>query len=351
MDDIAVGLIGYGVGGAMFHAPFLAAVPRLRLAAIATGRQDQVRRDFADVRIYSTPDRLIADSGLDLVVISTPTATHAALAESALLAGKHVVVDKPFALAAAEASRLIELARSEKRFLSVYQNRRWDGDFRTVRRVIEKGRLGAVYSFESHIDRFRTEIKPGWREQPGAGSGILYDLGAHLIDQAIVLFGMPSAITADVMAQRPAARATDYFHLILDYGRLRVILHSSLLVREAGPRFAVHGDGGSFLKYGVDPQEGALNAGRRPGAPDWGRDHPEQYGLLVAADGTASQVETLPGAYQSYYEAVAAAILDGGPVPVDPADSRKGLELIELAMRSAAERRTVEVAGAKTAGR
>jgi scyllo-inositol 2-dehydrogenase (NADP+) len=341
MEEISVGLIGYGIGGLMFHAPFIAVAGGLRLAAIATSRSAEVARDFPSARVHPDADALIRDPGIDLVVISTPTATHYEIARAALEAGKHVVIDKPVAITASEADELIELAQRRGRVLSVYQNRRWDGDFRTVRRIIEQRRIGEAYYYEAHFDRFRPLIKDGWREEDGPGSGILYDLGAHLIDQSLVLFGMPDTVTADVLWQRPAARSVDYFHLVLDYGRRRVVLHASSLVREPGPHFAIHGDEGSFLKYGMDPQEDSLKAGARPGPPDWGRDNPEQYGLLVRADGIASRVETLPGGYERYYEAMAACLLEGAPVPVDPADSRNGLAIIEASMRSAKERRTI----------
>ena len=343
MEIISVGLIGYGIGGSLFHAPFIPVAKGLRLTAIATSRATEVARDFPAVRVHSGAHELIRDPGIDLVVISTPTATHYQIARAALEAGKHVVIDKPMAITAAEADELIELARGRARVLSVYQNRRWDGDFRTVRRVIDQRRTGDVYYYEAHFDRFRPSIKEGWREEEGSGSGILYDLGAHLIDQALVLFGMPGAVTADVLRQRPDARSVDYFHLVLDYGRQRVVLHASSLVREPGPHFAIHGGEGSFLKYGMDPQEDALKAGVRPGSPDWGRDNPEQFGLLVRADGAASRVETLPGGYERYYEDMAACLLEGAPVPVNPVDSRNGLAIIEASLRSAKERRTIEM--------
>lgn len=345
MGEISVGLIGYGIGGLIFHAPFLAVARGLRLEAIATSRRAEVERDFPSVRVHPNADALVRDPGIALAVVSTPSDTHFEIARAALEAGKHVVIDKPMAITVAEADFLIELAQSRGRVLSVYQNRRWDGDFRTVRRVIEEGRLGGIYHYEAHFDRFRPSIKTGWREQDGPGSGILYDLGSHLIDQALVLFGMPEAVTADVFLQRPGARSVDYFHLVLEYGSRRVVLHSSSMAREPGPHFAVHGDGGSFLKYGMDPQEDAIIAGGRPGRLGWGRDDPEQYGLLVRADGTASRIETLPGGYERYYEAMAACLLEGAPVPVDPMDSRNGLAIIEASLRSARERRTIRLNG------
>ncbi|WP_437953136.1 oxidoreductase [Sorangium sp. So ce296] len=338
---VYVGLVGYGLAGAVFHAPLIRAIPRLRLAAIATRREGQVMTDHSGVAVHPTPEVLIAEPGIDLVVIASPNETHVPLARAALEAGKHVVVDKPFTITSAEADELIALAARRGRLLSVFQNRRWDADFRTVRHCIEQGLLGEVASYEAHFDRFRPAIKQGWREEAAPGSGILYDLGAHLIDQALVLFGPPRAVTADLLAQRPEARTVDYFHLTLDYGRRRVIVRSSTLACEPGARFAVHGDGGSFLKYGIDGQEDALKAGKRPGAPEWGREDPRWFGTLVTATGERRAIESLPGAYEAYYEGIADAILDGAPPPVRAEEARDVIRIIEAAMQSSSERRTI----------
>src|SRR6201991_4786421 len=316
MQPISTGLIGYGTAGAFFHAPLIAAAEGLRLSAIGRRRSGAIRRDFSQGEGKEDPQALLADPAIQLVGIATPNETHAPLARAALEAGKHVVVDKPFTLNAAEAEVLIGLADQVGRKLSVFQNRRWDNDFLTVRRLVEDGRLGDIAYYEAHFDRFRPEIKQGWRETDVPGSGLLYDLGAHLIDQALVLFGMPRAITADVARQRAAAQADDYFHLVLDYGHRRAVLHASVLVRDPGPRYLVHGDGGSFVKYGIDGQEAALRDGRRPGSEGWGEDDPTLFGRFTAADGTATTIDTLPGRYTSFYEGVAAAIHDEAPLPV-----------------------------------
>jgi len=200
-----------------------------------------------------------------------------------------------------------------------------------------------VFHYEVHFDRFRPQIKAGWREEPRPGSGILYDLGAHLIDQSLHLFGMPRAVSADIIAQRDGAKVEDYFHVVLDYAPLRVILHSATLVPHPGPRFTVHGDGGSFLKYGLDGQEDALKQGLRPGDQQWGADQPEYFGELTPAGGATRKVETLRGGYEKYYELLADCLLTGTPPPVDARDSRNGLVVIEAAQRSAAERRTVDI--------
>jgi len=340
MQPIRTGLIGYGTAGAVFHAPLIAAASGLRLAAVASRRMNEIARDFPEAKAYENPQSLIDDPDIELVVVATPNETHAALARAALEAGKHVVVDKPFTLDAGEAEALISLADAVGRKLSVFHNRRWDSDFLTVRRLVDDGRLGEIAYYEAHFDRFRPEIKQGWRETKAPGAGLLYDLGAHLIDQALVLFGLPQAVTADVTRQRAAARADDYFHVVLDYGRRRAVLHASVLVRDPGPRYLMHGDGGSFVKYGIDAQEAALREGRRPGGEGWGEDDPALFGRFTDADGTVATIDSLPGRYTAFYDGVAAAIRDGAPLPVEAREARDVIRVIEAAQISARERRT-----------
>lgn len=339
---LSVGLAGFGTGGAVFHAPLITQVAGLRLAAVATRRREEVASALGtEVRVVASPMDLVRDPEIELVVVSTPTGSHFEVTRAALESGKHVVVDKPFTVSVAEADELIGMARRKGVLLTVYQNRRWDGDFRTVRRCVAEGRLGTVYHYEAHFDRFRPEIKGGWRDEAGAGSGILYDLGAHLIDQVLCLFGVPEAVSADVLSQREGAESVDYFHVVMQYGRRRAIVHSSTLVREPGPHFAVHGDGGSFLKYGMDVQEEALKAGGKPGDAGWGVDAPELWGTLVTAAGERCRVPTEPGCYECFYGEMERAIREGGRVPVDPMDSRNGLRVIEAAQESAASGRVV----------
>jgi scyllo-inositol 2-dehydrogenase (NADP+) len=339
MQQIRVGLVGYGFGGATFHAPLIGVIPELRLDAVVTTR----KTDLPNVRVLAAYNELLADSSIDLVVVSSPTPTHFEIARAALQAGKHVVIDKPFATSVNEANELIALAVSQNRSLSVFQNRRWDNDFLTVKKCIAEDTMGNIYHYEAHFDRFRPQRKGGWREEPMKGGGILYDLGAHLIDQALQLFGMPQAISADAFPQREGSAAIDYFHLVLHYGRRRAILHASNVVREPGPHFQIHGDRGSFIKYGMDSQEEALKSGTRPGAPGYGADAPAMYGHLTTADGNRQTIPTLTGAYQQYYAEIAAHLLRGAPIPVDPSDSRDGLKVIEAATKSAEERRIVDL--------
>ena len=334
MRSLSVGLLGFGLAGSVFHAPLILSEPRLRLKAVASSRIDDIRRAAPEAKA-TTAEAVIADPGIDLVVIATPNTSHAPLAREALLAGKHVVIDKPMATTAAEAGELIDLAKRQGRLLTVFQNRRWDNDFLTLRACLEKGEIGRPYHYEAHFDRFRPQIKQGWREQTLAGSGVLFDLGAHLIDQALTLFGMPDRILADVGAQRPDAQVDDWFHIVLGYGPMRAILHCGTVVCRPGPRFLLHGDRGSFLKHGMDGQEAALRAGRMPTGVDWGRDEPENHALLVQADGTERRVETLRGDYPAFYRGVAAAILDGAPPPVPAEQARDVLTVLEAVRKAA----------------
>ena len=342
--SVAVGLIGYGLAGRAFHAPLIDAVARLRLAAIATSRRADVAATWPGVRVADDPDALIADPSIDLVVVATPNATHAALARAALDAGKHVVVDKPLATDAAEAEALAATARAAGRVLSVFHNRRWDGDFLTVKRLLDDGALGRLALYEARWDRFRREQRAGWKDRPGPGSGLLPDLGSHLIDQALQLFGLPDALTADLAAQRDQGEVEDYFELTFHYGEMRAILSAATLVAAPRPRFALHGTAGSFVKPGLDPQEVWMASGRRPADPGYGEDDPASYGTFTAPNGAARRIPTDRGAYRCFYQGVADAILTGAPPPIDPADAIAGLRLIDLARRSAAEGRRIAVA-------
>ncbi|MBP2301232.1 oxidoreductase [Azospirillum picis] len=344
MRTLSVGLLGFGHAGSVFHAPLILAEPRLRLAAVGSSRADEIRSAVPGA-VATTAEAIIADPAIDLVVVATPNTSHAPLARAALQAGKHVVIDKPMATTAAEADELVDLAARQGLLLSVFHNRRWDNDFLTLRACLESGAVGRPYHYEAHYDRFRPRIKPGWRERSLAGSGVLFDLGAHLIDQALVLFGKPDRILADVASQRPDTLVDDWFHIVLGYGPMRAILHCGTVVCRPGPRFQLHGDGGSFLKYGIDGQEAALRAGQRPGGAGlggagwggagWGGDDPANHALLVAADGSEQRVETLAGDYPAYYRGIAAAILDGGAPPVTAESARDVLTVLEAVRKAA----------------
>lgn len=339
---IRVGLIGYGLAGASFHAPLIGAVSGMRLASVVSSRGAAVARDWPETTVAADASVLFADSAIDLVVIATPDHLHAPLAHAALEAGKHVVIDKPFVTDPADGTALIALAEARGLILSAFHNRRWDADFLTVQRVLAEGLLGDVVLAELRWDRFRPAIKQGWRETEGAG--LLNDLGPHLLDQVLQLFGAPEAVSADLATQRSAATTEDYFELTLFYGERRVIVSAATLLAQPRPRFALHGTGGSFVKHGIDPQEAVLRSGQPPSTPGFGEDAPEAYGILTAADGSTRTVPSERGDWLRYYEGVVAAISTGAAAPVAAREALAVMELIALARRSAAEGRRLPFA-------
>lgn len=337
---IRTGLIGFGLGGTAFHAPLIAAVDGLELAAVATSRANSVRAAYPDAAITDA-DALISDPAIDLVVISTPNPTHFPLAQAALAAGKHVVVDKPLTPSAAAAEALIAQAASSGRLVVPFHNRRWDSDFLAVRALVESDRLGEILLFEAHWDRFRPDLAQAWKEAPGAGQ--LLDLGPHMLDQVLVLFGMPEAVSADITGQRGNSPVDDYFLLTLFYGARRVVLASSRMIAAPRPRFAIHGRGGSFVKYGLDPQEAAMRAGGSVLDPGHGIEDPAQHGVLTLPDGTRETIASARGEYRRFYTGVAAAIRGEALSPVAAEDALAGLRLIEAAQQSAAEGRRISI--------
>lgn len=343
-STLRVGVVGYGFATATFHAPLIASVPGLELIAMSSSDPAKVRAAWPQVEVCDSPEALFARPDIELVVIPTPNETHYPLALKALAAGKHVVVDKPFTLDATEARTLIQCAEAAGRLLSVFHNRRWDADFLTVKQVLAAGALGRLTHFESHFDRYRPLVRPRWRESGAPGSGLWYDLGSHLLDQTLQLFGTPQTIALDLAGLREGAAADDWFHAVLRYEGLRVILHGSALVAELGPRFALHGTRGSFTKFGLDPQEDALKLGGRPGASDWGRD--PRPGTLTLGEGDALVQRTIAGEagdYSRYYAAVRDAVLHAAPNPVPASDALKVMRLIDLGLTSFRDGRVMPV--------
>lgn len=340
--DIRVALIGYGLGGAVFHAPLIAATPGMRLTSIVTrdpGRQAQARERYADAAIVERPEELWASpEAHDLVVVCTPNSLHVPLGLAALEAGLPVVVDKPLAATGDDGERLASSAAERSLMLSVFQNRRWDGDFLTVRRLLADSALGAITRFESRFERWKPEVNPdAWREEgaPEQAGGLLYDLGSHLIDQAMVLFGRPTHVYAEMDTRRPGANVDDDSFVALTHPNgVRSHLWFSAVARTLGPRMRVLGLEGSYEKHGLDPQEEQLSRGLRPGGEGWGLEPPESWGV-VANGGEPRPLETEPGSYESYYQGVAEALRSGAPPPVEAADSVAGLRVIEAAVASA----------------
>jgi scyllo-inositol 2-dehydrogenase (NADP+) len=344
-DVIGVGLVGYGMASRVFHAPVIESVPSLRLKKIVERRGEESRGRHAGAETVRELDEVLRDDDIELVVVATPNESHYDLASRALSAGKHVVVEKPFTNTSAEAKQLAELARGQNRIISAHHNRRWDGDFMTVRKILQVGLLGRLVEYESHFDRYRNEPRRGaWRERQGPGSGVLYDLGSHLIDQALVLFGLPNEITADVRTQRDFAKAVDSFDLRLHYDRLSVTLKATMLAREPGPRFTLHGTEGSFVKHGLDPQEDALKLGGTPASEGWGREHEEHWGIINTRAGgvhVRERLETIAGDYAAYYRNVADAIRGRAELIVKPEEAANAIRVIELALESSAAKRTL----------
>jgi len=346
---IRVGMAGYGISATVFHAPFFATMPEYELVTVLERTKNESQKKYPSVKVVRSIEELVADPSIDLVVITTPNETHYPYAKAALEAGKHVVVEKPFTNTTAEAKELVELAAVSPGILSVYQNRRYVSDFLTIRDILDKKLLGAVHEFEGHYDRYRAEARPNaWREAAKPGSGILYDLGPHIMDQALYFFGLPQRITADIRLQRPHARVDDYFDIRLDFGFTKVILHAGMLVREAGPRYMIHGTVGSFIKYGEDPQEAKLRAGVLPVGEDWGQEPADLYGLLhTDINGTVVR-EKYPshaGSYAQYYRNLYDTIVNGAPLKEKPEHGYNTVRLIELAMESHTRRCTIPCSG------
>jgi scyllo-inositol 2-dehydrogenase (NADP+) len=347
---LRVGLVGYGLAGSAFHAPLISVTPGLSLAAIVTadpGRRQSAAERYPDARIVERAEELWAEPGaLDAVVVASPNRTQAPLARAALEAGLSVVVDKPLTPTAAEGQELAALAAERGLVLTVYQNRRWDGDFRTARRLVAEGALGRVLRLESRFDRWRPVPKGGWRESgdPAEAGGLLYDLGSHLVDQALQLLGPATEVYAELNTRRAGLTVDDDVFVALRHdGDARSHLWMSALVASAGPRLRLLGDRGAYTKYGLDVQEDALRAGRLPTEPGWGQEDPSASGVLTDYEGRDHTVTTDPGAYQEFYAGFAAALRDGGPAPVDAADAIAALKVLEAARRSAERREIVKL--------
>ncbi|THA53907.1 oxidoreductase [Streptomyces sp. A1136] len=360
-SPLRVGLVGYGLAGSVFHAPLVTATEGLVLDVVVTSdpeRRAQAREAYPGVRIAESAAELWEGGGgadpVDLVVIASPNKTHVPLARAALTAGVPVVVDKPLAATAAEAEELAALAERTGTFLSVFQNRRWDNDFLTLRRLLAEGELGDVQRFESRFERWRPQLKGGWRESgaPEEIGGLLYDLGSHVVDQALVLFGPAVRVYAETDVRRAGAEADDdTFIAITHAGGVRSHLYVSATTAQLGPRFRVLGSRAGWVKYGLDPQEAALREGLRPGADDgraWGVEPEHLWGRLGAGEspltGGGTPVPTVPGDYPAYYAAVADALREGEPAPVTAREAAHCLAVLEAARRSSDEGVTVTLA-------
>jgi scyllo-inositol 2-dehydrogenase (NADP+) len=347
LKPIHTALLSYGMSGEVFHAPLLAAHSGFKLTKIWQRKGESSRTRYPKVEVVRSFKEILSDKEVELVIVNTPNETHFDFTNQALLAGKHVVVEKPYTNTVDEGAKLIELARKQNLILSVFQNRRWDGGFLTVREIIQSNSLGKIVEMEMHYDRFRNYIAANtWKEEPGVGSGILYNLGSHMLDQVIQLFGMPKSVDARVGIQRPAGKVFDFYDLRLSYDDLNVIVKSSYLVREPGPQYILHGVNGSFVKYGIDPQEEALKEGRIPKGPNWGTEPEVFWGKLNTQLGALhyeGKVETLAGNYLGYYQNLYEAIREKKELAVKPEQSLLVIQLIEAAMKSNVEKREIDL--------
>ncbi len=338
---IRAGLIGFGLAGRYFHAPLLTAAG-IELPYVVTSRTQELASVYRNAVALDSAESLIARDDIDLVVIASPNPLHVPQARSALLAGRHVVVDKPISITSGEAHSLADLARSRNLMLAAFQNRRWDSDFLTIRKLLHEQRFGQVVSYRARWDRFRPTIADRWRERDEPGSGMLYDLGSHLIDQALFLFGRPDWLQADVFAQRQGGTVDDGFEILMGKGPLRISLGVSSLAGPGDFRYCIHGSEATFVKHGLDPQEDQLRAGMTPRDDGFGIEPQEQWGTLISA--TSSQREVIPaerGCWLTFYEAVRQSMATGTATPVAADEARQVLEIIEAARISTREGRRI----------
>lgn len=347
MKKINIALCSFGMSGLVFHAPFLNVHPGFNLYGVWERTKKAAQEKYPGIKSFSTLEEMLADNAIELVIVNTPSVTHHEFAKKALLAGKHIIVEKPFTTTTKQSKELIDLAKEENKKISVYQNRRYDSDYRTVKKILEEGWLGKIVDAEIHYDRFSAALSSKeHKEIPGPGVGCLYDLGSHLIDQALQLFGMPVALFADITINRSGSKVDDYFDLKLFYPSHRMTLKSSYFVRERVPAYIFHGMNGSFIKAKTDVQEINLQAGKIPGGNDWGIEPDSEKGLLhTEKDGVVIRkyVDSLRGNYAEYYDGIYNAITNNSEVPVTAEDGMRVIKIIEAAFQSNKERRAIEL--------
>jgi predicted dehydrogenase len=345
MNPIKTAILSYGMSGKVFHAPLLKAHPGFRLSKIVQRNGSDAASDHPDAEVVNSVKKIFHDPEIELVVVNATNDTHFEFAKKALKSGKHVIVEKPFTNTVAEGKKLIDLADIAGKLLSVFQNRRWDSDFLTVKKIIGEGSIGRIVEYESNFDRYRNYIQPNtWKENPGPGSGLLYNLGPHLIDQAIVLFGKPESVFADIRKIRNNSQVDDYFEIVLFYPDVKVRLHSSYLVKKPNPRFILHGTTGSFVKYGLDPQEEQLKKGMTPDHPGYGEENVEIWGLLDAESGgntVEQKIKSARGNYLAYYDTIYKSLRENQPPEVTAEQALWNIHAIELAYRSTTSKKAI----------
>ena len=342
MKPIKTAIIGFGLSGSKFHAPFIQDMEEFELSAIVVREPEKIRSQAGYVPVFDSIEKALGElPEIELVIISTPTPTHYALAKAAIMAGKHLIVEKPFVVTVEEGEELIALAKEHNTVLSVYQNRRWDGDYLTVKSLMDSGKLGTVHTIEMNWDRYRKEVRDRWKEADIAGGGVFYDLAPHMLDQALCLWGEPYAIYGNMQKQREGAKATDYFHVVLEYEKGSILIRGGTLVSAQTPRFSIHASEGSYIICGHDPQEAQLQAGIMPNDEEYGKRDENRVSIFVKPDGTREEIEVAKGNYADYFRQVAAAIRDGGTVPVTGEEGLAVIRLIEAGIESANEKKIV----------
>ncbi len=345
MPPIKTALLSFGMSGKVFHAPFIQVHPGFQLAGAWERSKQLINDSYPGVTSYPTLESVLTDDSIDLVIVNTPTSTHYEYAKQALLAGKHIIVEKAFTTTLAEAMDLKAIAEKVNKKISVYQNRRWDSDFKTVQKIIREGWLGDLNEAEIHYERFKPQLSPKiHKEIASPGAGLLKDLGPHIIDSALCLFGFPDALFADIRITRPDSVVDDWFDILFYYKTIRVRLKSGLLVRESVPGFIVHGSKGSFLKGRTDVQEINLIAGKIPNTPDWGTEPETEQGLLHTEKDDniiREKVKSLQGNYYDYYDGVYKALTEDKPMPVTADDGINVMRIIEAAIQSTNERKVI----------
>jgi scyllo-inositol 2-dehydrogenase (NADP+) len=348
-QPVRTAILSYGMSGEVFHAPLLNALPQFELYGVVQRRSDKASAHYPKTRSLRSVDEVLDDPTIELVIVNTPNETHFDFAARALLSGKHVVVEKPFTVTAEEARQLMALSVSVDRVLTVFQNRRWDSDFLTVRRILEQNLLGKIVEFEAHYDRFRNYIEPNtWKEERSPGTGILYNLGSHMLDQVLVLFGMPDYVDARIGAHRPGGKVDDFYDIRLEYPEHLAIVKSSYLVKEEMPRYIIHGLKGSFVKYGLDTQEQALKEKKDPNDPRWGTEPEGKGGKINYLQGTETVEERVPseqGDYKIFYRDLYETIRNKRELEVKPSQALDVIRLIEACYESNKNKCAVRVGG------
>jgi scyllo-inositol 2-dehydrogenase (NADP+) len=350
MTPIKAGLVSFGISSKTFHAPFLTTMPEYELVSVVERKTREAEKKYPGIKTFTSFDDMIADPEVELVIITSPNETHFPYSKAAMEAGKHVVVEKPFTVSSAESAALVALSHKTGKICSVYHNRRYVADFRTMQEIINKKLLGELHEFTAHYDRYRPDPRTYglWREAPVPGSGILNDLGSHLIDQSLILFGKPTHVYADIRRQKSYSQVDDYFNVELDYGFLKVTLHGGMLVREMGPRYMMHGTKGSYIKSGEDPQEERLKAGELPVGENWCYEPEEIHGLIhTEIDGEVirKKYPSLRGDFGDYYRDLFRSIREGAALMVKPEHGHNVVRIIELAFESSDKKARVEVTG------